>query len=62
MTICWPLDPTFDLSRVIGHQRDAAHGGAALGGKIGALDVEILGQDDGIACFEPRAVTVQMLH
>ena len=40
---------------IVRHQRDATHRGAALGGEIGALHVQVLDQGDGIARFQrPR--------
>lgn len=52
------LDPSLDLGRVVGDQRDAVDGGAAFGGEARALDGEILDQHHGIARGQRHAVAV----
>ena len=46
------------MLRII-REGNVAHGGTALGGKVGALDVQILDDGDGIARLQRRAVAVQ---
>lgn len=52
------LDPSLDLGRVVGDQRDAVDGGAAFGGEARAFDGEILDQHHGIAGCQRHAVAV----
>ncbi len=49
------------MKRVVG-QADALDQGAALGGKAGALDVQILDQGDGVALLQHGAVGVNGRH
>ncbi len=58
------VDFAFDVFGVVGHQRDAAHGGAAFGGEVGAFDVQVFDpfdvqvfdQGDGVTGFQYRAL------
>ncbi len=42
------IDAAFNMFRIVGNQRNAAHGRSPLGGKPGPLDRQILDQGDRI--------------